>query len=400
MNPTRILQILSAFAFFGLPTPFYAQTSFDCGSDGSFGPLIVDDTTGHRTIALPPNGILNCTTVNIAPGYELYFTKNASNTPAYILATGDVTLGGRIYVHGGTSVGRRGGDGGPGGFAGGQGGPSPSNGAGPGGGKGGWWADINVPVGQSVRGAAGFGTSGYPAATTGGSVYGNPLLFPLIGGSGGGGGTDETNVEHYLGGGGGGGALLVASNTRITFTQGSNNYLWARGAGTTSGYGGGSGGAVRLVAPTITGSATISIYGESSGGYGRIRVDTLNNTLNLLNNGDGSSGYATFGANMVVFPQNLPQLRITKAAGTDIALTQTDPVFVLLPAGAPATQTVEVQAKNFSSLVPLVAVVTPESGNRTTYNFDIDNTAGGATAGSVQVQIPAGISCRIDVWTR
>lgn len=91
---------------------------------------------------------------------------------------------------------------------------------------------------------------------------------------------------------------------------------------------------------------------------------------------------------------------MTSTAGQNIALTQVDPVFVLLPAGTPATQTVQVQARNFNSIVPLVAVITPEAGDRTTYNFDVDNTAGTATTGSVQVQIPAGVSCRIDVWTR
>jgi hypothetical protein len=140
------------------------------------------------------------------------------------------------------------------------------------------------------------------------------------------------------------------------------------------------------------------VQGSQGGGFGRIRVDTLTNTLNLADS--GSASYATFGANMVVFPANLPELRVTKAAGQDIALTQTDPVFVLLPAGAPATQTIEVQAKNFNGVVPLVAVLTPEAGERTTFNFDVDNTAGGATTGSVQVQIPAGVSTRIDVWTR
>ena len=60
----------------------------------------------------------------------------------------------------------------------------------------------------------------------------------------------------------------------------------------------------------------------------------------------------------------------------------------------------KVQVKNFSSIVPLVAVVTPEAGDRTTFNFDVDNTVGGASTGSVQMQIPAGVSTRIDVWTR
>jgi hypothetical protein len=153
-----------------------------------------------------------------------------------------------------------------------------------------------------------------------------------------------------------------------------------------------------LIAPTVTGNAYLYISGGQDGGNGRIRVDTLRNSLSIVNT--ESAGYATFGANMVVTPANLPELRITKAAGQDIALTQTDPVFVLLPAGAPATQTIEVQAKNFNSVVPLVAVLTPEAGERTSYNFDINNTAGGATTGSVQVQIPAGVSTRVDVWTR
>jgi hypothetical protein len=399
MKPSRIFQAfaLSALAFVALPPPVHAQTGFDCGSDGSFGPLIVDNTTGHRTISLPPNGILNCTTVNVAPGYELYFTRNARNTPAYILATGDVTIEGNIYIHGEDNVGRRGGDGGPGGFAGGQGGSNPANGCGPGAGKGGWSGAANLPPGTSIRGAGGYATSGVPTGTEG-RVYGTPLLIPLVGGSGGG-GADSVSPDGQFGGAGGGGALLIASNTKITFAQ-QNYSIWARGGNTSTGYGGGSGGAVRLVAPIITGNAKISIYGPSGGGFGRIRVDALTNTLNLIDNGDGSPNYSTFGANMVVFPANLPELRITQAAGTNIALTQTDPVFVLLPAGAPATQPIQVQVKNFNSIVPLLAVVTPEAGERQTFNFDVDNTAGGATNGSVNVQIPAGVSTRIDVWTR
>ena len=159
---------------------------------------------------------------------------------------------------------------------------------------------------------------------------------------------------------------------------------------------------MRLIAPTVAGSAYFNVQAYPDNlavGIGRIRVDALVNSIQLnagYNGADPSPGYATFGANMVVFPTNLPELRVTKAAGTDIALTQVDPVFVLLPAGTPATQTV----KNFNSIVPLTAVVTPEAGDCTTFNFDVDNTAGGATTGTVQVQIPAGVSTRIDVWMR
>jgi hypothetical protein len=203
--------------------------------------------------------------------------------------------------------------------------------------------------------------------------------------------------------------MLIASSTKITITNDTYNYgatINAYGGTSPNGIGYGSGGAVRLVAPKVTGNAYINIQGfqDNSGvGIGRIRVDALVNTIQFSGGYQGrdpSNSYATYGANMVVFPTNLPELRVIKAAGTDIALTQTDPVFVLLPAGAPATQTITVQAKNFNSTVPLVAVVTPEAGDRTTYNLDIDNTAAGAATGSVQVQIPAGVSTRIDVWTR
>jgi len=101
-----------------------------------------------------------------------------------------------------------------------------------------------------------------------------------------------------------------------------------------------------------------------------------------------------------VFPPNLPEIRITQAAGKTIPLDQKEPVFVLLPPGSPATQTVQVQVKNFNGIVPLSAVVTPESGAKSLYDFQIDNTNGQPTSGTVQVQIPAGVSTRLDVWSR
>jgi hypothetical protein len=105
------------------------------------------------------------------------------------------------------------------------------------------------------------------------------------------------------------------------------------------------------------------------------------------------------GASTAKSTQNLPEVRKTKAAGRGI-LTPTDPVLVARPADASALQTIQMQAKNFNSVFPLVAVLTPEAGERTTYNFDVNNTAGRATTGSVDVQIPAGVSTRVDVWTR
>jgi hypothetical protein len=344
----------------------------------------------------------------------LRFIRNGTNTPVYILATGDVIVRANIDVSGQPNNGLRGGDSGPGGFAGGQGGLTPSNGFGPGGGKGGYLSGESSPPGSKFRRGGAFATIGNVPATdtqyvSPAPTYGNSLLIPLIGGSGGGGGTSQ-DPSRYFGGAGGGGAILIASNTRILFEFNNaalNGGVSARGTqATNGGGGGGSGGAIRLVAPTVEsslGAVPLSVKADdaNTAGYGRIRIDSLQGRFDLRGEAnDLSPSYATYGANMVVFPPNLPEIRITQAAGTNIALTQTDPVFVLLPSGAPATQTVQVQVKNFGTNVPLTAVVTPEIGDRTTHDFEVNNTGGGATTGSVQVQIPAGVSCRIDVWTR
>ena len=54
--------------------PSFAQT-FSSGSDGSFGPLNV---TSNRTVDLPPDGILNCTTINVSAGVALKLNPNLS----------------------------------------------------------------------------------------------------------------------------------------------------------------------------------------------------------------------------------------------------------------------------------------------------------------------------------
>lgn len=364
--------------------------AFDSGSNGSYGPLVAT----NAPIVLPPDGIIHCTTIDIPTNQTLRFVRNARNTPVYLLATGDVNITGAINVEGQENVGKRGGAGGPGGFDGGQGGQNPGDGFGPGGGKGGW-VDSSAPTGTTIRGGGGYGTAG-TRAVSGGATYGNSLLIPMVGGSGGGGGT-HTSAGAQYGGGGGGGAILIASNTKINYVW-NGNYTSARGGPASSGYGGGSGGSIRLVAPIISGNAGLDISGTMEGGVGRVRIDGTSVSLNLL--GTDAASYTTFGSNMVVFPPNMPEIRIVQAAGKAVPLSQVEPVFVLLPAGSPATQTIQVQLKNFNGVVPLAATVTPESGQKTTYNFEVNNPAGATNSGSVDVQIPAGVSTRVDVWTR
>jgi len=173
-----------------------AQTfnSGSTGADGAFNP------TTSTTLALPPDGVFNFTTINIPAGVTVVFTRNAANTPITLLATGNVVIAGTINlsgspggppVIGATVVGSNGGPGSAGGFSGGTGGDgvlsnTGGTGLGPGGGTGGTFSQ------SAIGGGGGGGFSGPGSAgklgTAGGTAYGTPSLLPLIGGSGGGGG--------------------------------------------------------------------------------------------------------------------------------------------------------------------------------------------------------------------
>jgi hypothetical protein len=46
--------------------------------------------TENTILQLPSDGVFNFTTVDIPAGVTVTFSKNTTNTPVYILATGDV----------------------------------------------------------------------------------------------------------------------------------------------------------------------------------------------------------------------------------------------------------------------------------------------------------------------
>jgi hypothetical protein len=355
-----------------------AQT-FNSGSTGAYGPLNV---TSNRTLDLPPDGVFHCTTISIAPGATLDFNPNALNTPVYLLASGDVSIAGAINVSGKPGSSNLPGQGGPGGFSGGYGGygvgltARGGDGLGPGAGR-----NLSFQS-QGVHVLPGLSNS---------NVYGNALCSPLVGGSGGAGG--DGNPGPY--GGGGGGALLVASSSQILI----DGALLADG-GVPWGPGGyGSGGAVRLVAPLVTGRGGV----RTSSGYfgpasGRVRVDCLDRyafrSLSL------SGATVTRGAQMFVFPAVVPRLDIVAAAGQAIAEGAANSVQVDLPVGSPTNQTVVVQARDFSGLLPIAVVVTPEVGPSTTYPAQIDMGSGNPARATVNVVIPIGTISRIHAWTR
>lgn len=366
---------------------------FNSGSNGSYGPLnIAADTT----LDVPPDGIFHCTTINVASGKTLRFTKNSLNTPVYLLAQGNVNIAGTIDVSGTPGAKAINGEGGPGGFDGGAAGVArsvpPGDGHGPGGGKGGTGnsADATGAVGGS------FATAG--ARADNGRRYGNALLQPLVGGSGGGGQSPYfTATGAGPGGGGGGGALLVASSTKISLS----GELRARGRSTDQNdwyavqIGAGSGGAIRIVAPVVEGGGKFDASSVGDGGWGRIRIDAResHDTFNLI-------GKSSRGREMVVFPAVVPRLDFIEVAGQAVVEGVGALVRVQLPEGAPANQVVKIQARDFTGLVPIQIVVTPENGASSAYAALIDMASGNPAQASVPVVIPAGQVCRIYAWTR
>ena len=355
---------------------------FSAGSDGSLGAVTI---TSNVTMDLPPDGRLKFVSLTVNAGRTLRFNKNPLNTPVRILSQGDVTILGSINIDGSTATTGAPGIGGPGGFDGGFGGYG--NGANTVGGDG-----TGPGRGRNVEGAAHpFFFSAAHAAVAGlnSNVYGNALNTPLIGGSGGAG--QDGNPGR--GGGGGGGAILIASDTKITL----NGSVTADGG---SGAGGGARGSIRLVSPTITGSGTFTVNG--GGGFwvaasgGRVRLDCEDRYAfrDLRYQGRVSQG-----AQMFVDPPSTPALHITEAAGQVIPVPAAAGVQVNLPAGSSSDRQVKVAANGFTANVPIVVVVTPETGHSTSYNAEIPVAAGTGQT-TVDVVIPAGGVTQIHAWTR
>jgi len=372
-----------------LTAPASAQT-YDSGSTGADGAFTLPNatcpTSPNCTLALPAGGEFHFTTVNIPSPWVVKFTKNASNTPVVIRASGNVTIAGTIDVSGAnggngqqatTILGPNGGAGGPGGFNGGSGANGivstvGGTGGGPGGGIGGDVLASNQGLGGGGAGFALAGTNAPSPGGLGGSVYGTPTLLPTVGGSGGGGG-GAVFGNSGGGAGGGGGAIVIASSGTITFgAAGVGGSILAKGGngGTIGisccpaggGGGGGSGGSVRLAATTITstgGNGLINVSGglgftggtgnSGGGARGRIRIEAYNNTaqVNLV----GAQASVVLQPKPVALP-NTPTLRITAVAGVTTPTTPTaslgSPDVVL-----PATTTNPVQISLAAAQVPL-----------------------------------------------
>jgi hypothetical protein len=369
---------------------------------GAFNPTV------NTKIQLPPNGILDYTTVTIPAGVTVTFGKNAANTPVIIRTSGDVVINGAIDVSAMTSPTSSGtsgdgnfgddgqpGTGGPGGFDGGMGGRSPlfggatylygGAGKGPGGGGAGGqgypgWVNVGAGGGGGGFGSAGAGGSWGGA---GGATYGQSTLLPLIGGSGGGGGGAGSSFNG-AGGGGGGGAIMIASSGTITMGNGAggSGRIYANGGGGGAsdgtncggGGGGGSGGAIRIVAERLVrnydgylqaigaGGGGGCSSGGGGGGTGITRVEA--NNLTGWTSGNSNPGY-TFGLPGHVLVPNNPTLRIVSvtAGPTTLAVpaSPTGNADVTFPTGT-TTATVNLAATGIPTGSTADIHIIPTSG--------------------------------------
>ncbi len=352
--------------------------AFDSGSTGADGALNPTQTT--TVVTLPADGILNYTTINIAQGKTVTFQRNTANTPAYILASGDVTIAGTINVSGATSNNTAPGAGGPGGNDGGYGGSTGlpgGNGLGPGGGGGGPSTTYRYGGGGGYATDGGSQGANYGA---GGVLYGNARIVPLVGGSGGGGSSGTTSVSGY-GGGGGGGAILIASSGTINIA--STGSVKADGGDANNYNGAGSGGAIKLMATALTGNGTISAKGGSitlqiKGGEGRIRLEADTNNFSA-----GTDPVATIGAPGSIFLTNVPTLTITSIAGVNTpqnpggSYSQPD---ILLPSITTNPVTVHLSAANIPVVTTVTVFVTPRYGSPTSVNTTLSGTDASSTA--------------------
>jgi hypothetical protein len=358
-----------------------AAQSFDVGSNGSLGDVVISETT---TIDLPPDGKLHYKSLTVNSGVEMRFNRNVRNTPVFILSQGDVVVNGTIRVNGSIGSGNDGGLPGPGGFGGGKPGfgtTSPGFGYGPGGGT---FGNDGACFCANDAGGGAFGVVGNRNAKT----YGNTFLIPLIGGSGGGG----TFGSPGSGGGGGGGAIQIASSTRISVA---GTIDATGGANRGSSFNGGSGGAIRLVALKVEGAGRLNANGGSGAGAGRLRVDTLDRTgIQLTFNGNSSVG-----GNLFSLPTVLPRLDTIEVAGNAVPEGSVPQTF-LLPFGSTPERTVKIQARDFGKVIPIRITLTPDTGSPVIVDAEVDNSVNNPATVEVPVTFPVNSKVTVHCWTR
>ena len=409
-----LAMIAAALSLFCAVATAQAQNNFNSGSTGADGPFA---PTVTQSVAVPDSGVFNFTTVNIPTGVTITFTRNATNKPLTILASGDVVITGTINIDGkpGNTNGL-GGLGGPGGSSGGSGGYgfdqsfSGVPGDGPSGGGGGIGGATITGTNVGDGGGGGYGLAGTNGGGgtnggVGGPRFGAVTILPLIGGSGGGAGAASANTRGGPGGGGGG-AILIASSGTITL----NGTIFSRGGIGSgcctffSGGGGGAGGAIRLISNTFTGTGTMNVSGGTgaggnfhsggSGGQGYVRVEAFDK-----NNFTGSTtptNIISFALPHPITPPNAPSLRIASVGGVNAPATPVGSLQgvpdIIVSSSQPNPLTVALEGANLPVGTIVQVTLTPSTGNRTTVQSSgLAGTEAASTA-SASVTLPGGIT--------
>lgn len=388
---TRSLALAGGLlAFLALTVPARATLSlfpvgqnWNAGTDGAFAPTSSvqidlsqaptgswdqDNTANAGKGVYDPQKwavVFKYSSVNIPAGVTVTFKNHGSRAPVVWLVNGDVTISGTARLDGGGSDSSTvNNEPGAGGFRGGLG--SYAQGAnaagfGPGGGT----------LGNN---SGNYGQGGYPVPT-----YGNKMIVPLIGGSGG------SGAQGYNGYAGGGAILIAASGNAVL-----NGVISASSAGAYGNERGGSGGAIRLIADSISGSGALGAYGEL---FGRIRLEANHPNFtgsSFPGNGNPDQFSVTVPPDPAVIwaPVSFPTVKIAnvgaQAAPADprasFAFASQD---VNLPSTAPVTITLQATNVPVDGTWDVYVRVVPLAGN--SHNETATLVSGDATSSVWQI---------------
>jgi hypothetical protein len=285
--------------------------------------------------------------VNVPAGTTVSFINHPSYAPVVWLVQGSVNIAGTVSVNGKSGVSGTASliptEPGPGGFRGGADGPS-----GPG-------AGLGVAGGGSPYGSGSYNT-----------IYGNPQILPLIGGSGGAGLTANRS------GAGAGGAILVAAPGTIQIS-GSVSALSGSSPDGSNGFG--SGGAIKLIADQVTGTGTLN-----AATTGRVRIEANSLAGSIVST--PSTIRFPPGTSPTLFQSlSSPTVKIVSVDGMP---APADPTAPLVSAADLSIQkntpvTIVLRTENFATAGAVVAVrIANKYGGATTLNATLQG--GGTTA--------------------
>jgi hypothetical protein len=139
----------------------------------------------------------------------------------------------------------------------------------------------------------------------------------------------------------------------------------------------------------------LNANGANAAGLGRVRIDTVIRTsLNFSIN-----GVSTIGGNLLVFPTTVPSLIVTEAAGNTVP-NGSGPIVFTLPFGSSTNRTIKIQARDFARNVPIRVTLTPDSGDKLTFDAQVDNTTVNPVVVDVPVTVPVNTLVTVHCWTR